>query len=334
MSRIYKKPELLNLISQAIFECNWKVIYLNNEYPFKIKIFNDNDTDSYFVKISIYNMTHGGGKKRAKNEYRIQIKEPKFEKEQGYKTLILGYYDKLQVFAGFDISKHSGAVGYSSSFQIREECLNQASISGFSPCNKENGEVAIAFRPEIFVEYVRNLEQLHRFGEGSPQDFEILKEVTEKELVINEDIIQQVTTKPRQTVIQTISKKQRDNNFRAKILRAYNNRCAFSGIQLKLVEAAHIVPVSYETSTDETSNGIALSAIHHKAYDKGLITFDENYKIMFKESEKVKLKELNLHGGLDKFVSDLRPVVDLPPNKLDKPNIEYVKMANKLRGWN
>lgn len=329
MATIFKKKDLLYFVSQAVFECGWNIIYLNEEHPFKIKIFND--TECHFVKIIIYNITHGGGSKRAANEYRIQIKEPTIEQEAGYKTLILGYYEALQVFAGWDISKHLGSPGYSASFQIREENLERSAISGFSPCDKGNEEIAIAFRPDFFVEYVRSLEALHNFGQ-SQRDFAILDEVTRNEVVPNTETIQQVSA-IRQEILQTISKKQRDNSFRARVLRAYNYRCAFSGIQLKLVDAAHIIPVSYETSTDDTSNGIALSAIHHKAYDKGLITFNEQYKIIFKESETHKLQELNLHGGLEKFLSDLRPIIDVPPAILDRPNVAYITTANKLRGW-
>lgn len=329
MTTIFKKKDLLYFVSQAVFECGWNIIYLADEHPFKIKIFND--TESIFVKIIIHNITHGGGSKRAANEYRIQFKEPTIEYEVGFKTLILGYYDALQVFAGWDISKHIGSPGYSASFQIREENLEKAAINGFSPCDKGNEEIAIAFRPDFFVEYVRNLEKLHAFGQ-SQQDFAILEEVTSAEVFPNTEKIKQASSL-RQDVIQTISKKQRDNSFRARVLRAYNYRCAFSGIQLKLVDAAHIIPVSIDTSTDETSNGIALSAIHHKAYDKGLITFTENYKIVFKESEAHKLKELNLHGGLDKFLAELRPIIDVPPSISDRPNVAYIKMANQLRGW-
>lgn len=330
MAVIFKKKDLLYFVSQAVFECGWNIIYLNDEHPFKVKIFND--VKIYFLKIIIYNVTHGGGNKRASNEYRVQIKEASIDQEAGCKTLILGYHEALQVFAGWDTSKHLGAPGYSASFQIRAENLEQAFISGFSPCDKDNGEIAIAFRPDFFVEYVRNLEALHAFGQ-SKQDFAILEEVTRNEVIPNTEILQQVSA-PRQEVIQTISKRQRDNSFRARVLRAYNYRCAFSGIQLRLVDAAHILPVACENSTDETSNGIALSVIHHQAYDKGLITFNKKYQILFKESEVNKLQELNLHGGLEQFISGLRPILDVPPAISDRPNMAFVQMANQLRGWN
>src|SRR3990172_12907369 len=121
MPTIFKKKDLLYFVSQAVNESGWNIIYLNNRHPFKVKIFSH--TENYFVKIIIYNITHGGGWMRAANEYRIQIKEPQLEQETGYKTLILGYYEALQVFAGFDLSKHIGAPGYSASFQIKVENL-------------------------------------------------------------------------------------------------------------------------------------------------------------------------------------------------------------------
>jgi putative restriction endonuclease len=324
------KKELLYIISQAVFDCGWNIIYLSENHPFKIRIFNEKET--YLVKIIIYNITHGGGSKRSVNEYRIQMKEPNLLQEDGYKTLILGYYSKLSVFAGWDLQKHLGTPGYSSSFQIRGENLEIASISGFSPCNKENEEIAIAFRPDMFVEYIRNLEILHTFGK-SQKDFSILNEITKNEIIQNNELIDQISIPSRQTVLKTISQKQRDNNFRSKILRAYNYRCAFSGMQLKLVEAAHIVPVNYEKSTDETSNGIALSTLYHRAYDKGLVMFDKQYKIVINEKEVDKLHQMNLDGGVDKFRENLRPIIDVPPSISDRPNIEYILLANRLRGW-
>lgn len=329
MATIYRKNDLLYFVSQAVQESGWNIIYLNNEHPFKVKIYNGDE--SYFVKIIIYNISHGGGRRRAANEYRIQLKEPELVPEPPYRTLILGYYGELGVFAGWDFSKHIGRPGYSASFQIKSENLNTASVTGFSPYNKGNNEIAIAFRPDFFVEYVRDLTTLHTFGEVE-RDFEVLNEVTQQEVTPNAETVNEVSA-PRQRTLQTVSRTQRDNSFRARILRAYNYRCAFSGVQLKLVDAAHIVPVSYDGSTDETSNGIALSAIHHKAYDKGLITFNENYEIIVKREEFERLRELNLHGGADQFIAGLRPVIDVPPARNDRPNVHYVTTANQLRGW-
>ena len=329
MATILSKGDLLHAVAQAVNECGWNISYLNDEHPFRVMI--SRGTEFFRAKIIIYNCTHGGGRMRAADEYRIQLKINRLDHERGYKTLILGYYEPLNVFAGWDINKHLGPVGYSASFQIQEENLERASLSGLSPCDKGNGEIAIAFRPDLFVEYALNLEDFHAFGR-SQKDLRILAEVAETEVVPNTAMINEVAAS-RRTALITLSKKLRDNSFRARVLRAYNYRCAFSGMQLRLVDAAHILPVSDSRSTDETSNGIALSSIYHKAYDKGLITFSDKYKIIINEAEIARLRGMNLDGGIQKFRSDIRPIIDVPPAVSDRPNVAYVLAANKVRGW-
>ncbi|HCH3650858.1 TPA: HNH endonuclease [Vibrio parahaemolyticus] len=80
------------------------------------------------------------------------------------------------------------------------------------------------------------------------------------------------------------STKSRDPEFRRKVLRAYNYKCAVCGFDLAMdnvtvgVEAAHIKWKQYFGPCD-ISNGIALCSIHHKAFDRGAITLDSHFKV-------------------------------------------------------
>lgn len=80
------------------------------------------------------------------------------------------------------------------------------------------------------------------------------------------------------------SAKSRDPEFRRKVLRAYNYKCAVCGFDLAMdnvsvgVEAAHIKWKQY-SGPCEVSNGIALCSIHHKALDRGAITLDSHFKV-------------------------------------------------------
>jgi putative restriction endonuclease len=68
--------------------------------------------------------------------------------------------------------------------------------------------------------------------------------------------------------------------FRAAVLASYDYRCALSEIAVpELLNASHIVPwkISVERRADP-SNGLALNALFDRAFDRGLITFDENYR--------------------------------------------------------
>jgi putative restriction endonuclease len=326
---IYKKADLLDIIAQSIQECGWNILYLSATHPFKIRIYRENESET--LKIIIYNLTHGGGYKRPVDEYRIQIKEPKLEEEYGYKTLIIGYWDEIGVFAGFDLKRHLGVPGYSASLQIKEDALQKAQTNGFAVCDKGNKEIAVAFRPDFFVEYVRNLEQLHTFG-NVRRDFEILEHISAKPFEVNEEILQQVSS-PRRSTVQTISRHLRDSGFKHRVLTAYNNKCAICSLQLKLVDAAHILPVSHEKSTDETCNGIALCALHHRAYDLSLVTFDEVYKVHYYRSKLVRLRQIGFDGGMDKFIDALQKNINTPPVKNNRPHKAYVIEANRIRGW-
>jgi len=327
----HNKYDLLNHLTSAISDSGWNVLYLDNidHHPFKLQIYRENE--SYRVLIYIWHLTHGGGKARPKNEYRIQITGVNhFEIIPGIKTLILGWWDEAQIFAGFDVRKHLGTFGFSPSIQIREEALRSAYIHNFSPCDKGNKEVAIAFRPDFILEYIRNLESLHDFGQ-SPSDFEKLTEIAQNPEINDEDIL--ISDKERLSTIVSVRKKIRDTNFRIRVLNAYAFRCATCGIQLKLVEAAHIVPVNHENSTDETRNGLALCALHHKAYDQALITINEDYSVMLNQQQIAKFTQLNLIDGLANFSHALRPIILLPPAVSDRPHTEYIRIANLIRGW-
>ena len=77
-----------------------------------------------------------------------------------------------------------------------------------------------------------------------------------------------------------ITKRKRDSKFREKVLRAYQYRCAICGYSgrigdaLVAVEAAHI-KWHQAGGPDTHPNGIALCSLHHKLYDRGMITTEQ-----------------------------------------------------------
>lgn len=76
--------------------------------------------------------------------------------------------------------------------------------------------------------------------------------------------------------------------FRIRVLSAYSVRCAVCGIErAELLDAAHIIPDSYEHGVPEVSNGLALCKLHHAAYDRNLVGITGGYKIQL--SKRVEL---------------------------------------------
>ncbi len=330
----HKKYDLLDIVVQSVNDCGWSVLYVEDtsNHPFVLNIYRGDER--YLIRIYIWDITPGGTN-RPLDEYRIQITSVrKFERNDGEKTLILGWWKEGEVFAGWDYNEYKNKLyrpKSSDSAQIKEDNLRKALINGFSPHNTKTGAVAIAFRPDFLVNYVQNLEALHAF-DVSKKDFQLLEEISGRPLELNTSLIKQASKK-RQAVLYQVTKKLRDASFTARILNAYGSKCAFSGIQLKLLDAAHILPVSDPKSTDDTANGIALSALHHRAYDAGLIAFDEEYRIITNKTRFEKLKEIGFDGGAEDFLSGLKPIILVPPAISDRPNVNFVRAANRLRGW-
>jgi putative restriction endonuclease len=339
MARISKR-QLLRIVEGSINSSGWNFLHLpaNGEHPARYHIYKGDA--GYRVKIYIWNISHGGGAARAANEYRIQITgipnaagRQEFVSELGGKTLILGWWDDVGVFAGFDYTKHSGELGASPSMQINEETLRAAHLSGFAPHNKGNGELAIAFRPDFIGSYIENLEALHECGE-SPQATHILDEIGDNPDEVDDAEIRREVPPERQYAVISTKKALRDIGFRNRVLNAYGHRCAMCGVQLKLLDAAHILPVFHADSTDETSNGISLCTLHHRAYDKGFVTFDSLYRTHINEQMAAEFRRTSHDGGLDQFRGNLRPLLILPPDRRDRPNPDFVTATNEMRGWN
>lgn len=72
--------------------------------------------------------------------------------------------------------------------------------------------------------------------------------------------------------------------FRMSVLMSYGNACCITGLKNKeLLVASHIKPWSVsniKTERTNPSNGLCLNAMHDKAFDRGLITIDKNYRIV------------------------------------------------------
>jgi putative restriction endonuclease len=338
MARL-RKPELFRVVEQSILDSGWNYLHLTqaNDHPASYQVYRNER--SFRIRIYIWNLSHGGGAQRPADEYRIQITglpeiggSQQFVPEIGGKLAILGWWEDVGVFAGFDYNFHRGPLGRSPSIQIRDDALRAAHANGFAPHNRGNGELAIAFRPNFIGTYFDNLEALHKSGEA-PLEIEVLHELGENPQAVAEEEIEQKVAPERKFAIASTKRALRETDFRERVLAAYGHQCAMCGMQLRLLDAAHILPVNAPGSTDETSNGVALCTLHHRAFDRSLVTFDGEYKTYFDEDQAEEFARTGHQGGLQDFRKALRPLILLPPDKKDRPDGALIKAANLMRGW-
>lgn len=117
---------------------------------------------------------------------------------------------------------------------------------------------------------------------------------------IEDKILKEPSEEYRQEIKKLLEQKNdeeiflRSSLFKREIPKIYNNTCCVSGmridatIAISMVDACHIVPfsVSYD---DTVTNGIALCPNLHRAFDRGLIAIDDDYRVLvsksFKEDE-------------------------------------------------
>jgi putative restriction endonuclease len=117
------------------------------------------------------------------------------------------------------------------------------------------------------------------------------------------DILFDIKDLKGETKLREVKTRVNQNVFRQIVVANYSSKCAITGIDLpELLFASHIVPWSInEEERLNPENGICLSALYDKAFDKGLIAINENYHILI--SDKLKKKK-----EADYFVRYFAPI--------------------------
>ena len=149
--------------------------------------------------------------------------------------------------------------------------LKQRGISGMTHGGKKCGE--------YWNEYTSDRERLLFESENilAQREGTTIEKKYEQEI---RDIPQGITG---ETKIREVKTRVNQNVFRQIVLSNYDNRCALTGIDLsELLVASHIIPWSRnEQERLNPENGICLSSLYDKAFDKGLISFTDNKRVIF-----------------------------------------------------
>ena len=271
-----------------------------------------------------------GGRPSLPDEYRIQmtsVQSPLPVNPDGY-TLILGYEPTRGVFAGYDLGRHRNFTSGSPSVQVRLGTLNNALQTGLAFEEKANGDIVIGVRSDLLLFYTLYADELHRLGEDV-DCLEMVRRASDATEFAYEDLSH--LTQERQMVVQETSRWSRSTRFKRQVLNAYENRCAVTRQQLKLVDAAHILPVKAGTrSIDDVRNGISLSPTYHRAFDNGLIYLDENIVMRLNTNAANELHSQQIAGGIEAFASTLGKV-HLPFDPRQHPDPYFIQLANEFR---
>jgi putative restriction endonuclease len=276
-----------------------------------------------------WTLTHGG-RPSLPDEYRIQmtsVASPLPLSPSG-PTVLVGYEPNLKMFAGFDLARHKTFTEGSPSVQVDIRALHTALRDGLAFDRKSNDEIAVAFRPDQFLNYALNSDDLHKYGKYTAT-FDLLQKASSLQKIEETEIA--ALPADRRRVVSTVSRLSRLANFRQKVTDAYGHRCAVTRLQLRLIDAAHIIPVGAPDSSDEVVNGLALSPTYHRAFDRRLIFLDEHLIMRPNEKAIAELVTLGLDGGLADFKRYLDKSIHLPADRRQWPSKKLIKLANEAR---
>ena len=325
-----RREVITRAIVDAIHESSAVGVYVPDlaAHPRKYLVVRDGKQSSVWAYC--WSLTPGG-RPALPHEYRIQmtsVQSPLHLNPDGY-TLLLGYDPARDVFAGYDISRHSAFTSGSPSVQVDESTLNEALQSGLSFQVKSNDEVVVGVRSDLLLFYCENASELHTLGEDSTYRDTVAR-ASRSEDIPDHELLS--FPQQRQIVVRETARWSRSSSFKKQVLNAYDNRCAVTRRKLRLVDAAHILPVKAGSlSIDHVRNGIALSPTYHRAFDNGLIFLDGDMAMRLNTSAVDDLRLLGLDAGIEGFAEHLGEIY-LPYTPELRPDPYFIQLANEYRG--
>lgn len=150
---------------------------------------------------------------------------------------------------------------------------------------------------DLFLENSDQISEKYELSEPSQSQFEY-------------DLLQGID------YLTTTKARRNQSFFRGMILASYNFKCAVTGIdQKELLVASHILPwASNPTARMDPKNGICLNTLYDKAFDRGLVSFSDDYRLILS-------KKLNT-SAYDYFSEFEGKAIALPDRFIPSP--EYL----------
>tara|TARA_B100001287_G_scaffold18653_1_gene13851 strand:- start:318 stop:1325 length:1008 start_codon:yes stop_codon:yes gene_type:complete len=324
---ILNPSDLKYLLIDSLNQYTNNTYFIDGKNPYRFSI----NKKKYYILIK--NIHESGDGRSNQDECRIQVAKSKSFNpalNEHSNVIILGYFHDERVFTAWnpfmmqERFNKKDTISLYSRFSIQRE----AAATGIANYVDNNNQSVISFKPQYLGLYLENYASIHLFNQ------ENLKNLIEKSDEFNsEDSFNELDYNNKKVTI-THTRYKRDPKFRLAVYNAYKHKCAMCGIQLELVEAAHIIPHSDSRGTDEVSNGICLCKLHHGAYDNSLIYVDEDFNINFNDEKINYLIKMEQDAGIIQLQKLTFEKLKLPNNPIYAPNTNNLKIANQLRGIN
>jgi len=176
---------------------------------------------------------------------------------------------------------------------------------------------------EIFAEFSENLEELSYQAQVIRAK---LEDKSVSDIIDLEEIKDMPAGEYRERTMKT---RVGQYFFRLTVLNSYGNCCCVTGLaKPELLVASHIKPWSVsDEKTERTNpkNGLCLNPIHDKAFDKGFITIDENYRIVISQ----RIKDVEMDSATRKWFMGYENQQIKLPEKF-RPGKDFIQYHNDM----
>lgn len=179
--------------------------------------------------------------------------------------------------------------------QLRERVLEEQKLGvesewmleGMPVSYLRNGYCSAALTQLIeFLVQKSFSETVLRLVEANSADEIALSKVLRVVPLIPKNLVFDANSQDGKERLQTIKTRIGQRAFRDIVLKNYQNRCCLTGIDLPEVNrASHIIGWAERAETRmDPRNGLCLSATYDAAFDRKLITFDDDYRMVLSKT--------------------------------------------------
>ncbi len=252
--------------------------------------------------------------------------------------VVLNLYEKLQ-FGQFH-SKQPVIIEVAARMQRTpgSVAMKLSNLASLDPKLRARGIVGLEgasnLDKEMWEEFQANREALVPASEEAMRKLFNATEQEEVEIIGNVGVaVQPALSPPEGPTSSTaqVTVRRGQQYFRQVVLNAFGGRCGVTGIAVReLLVASHILPwATFPKSRLEPQNGISLSRLHDGAFDHGLITFDENYRLVLSERLRRHLPQSALDANFTLYQGKaLKLALDVPP-----PSQDYLAIHRETWGF-
>ncbi len=196
-------------------------------------------------------------------------------------------------------------------------------IEGIPTSYLQKGYCSAALKSyqEFLIAYDYEQEVLTIFNEHKGDESEVVEKL-DREITYPKFLLEGLDKKQGKEVVRNVRVRVNQDVFRKMMLKIYNESCCITGLNIPEVNrASHIVPwAEFQDERLDPRNGLLLSATYDAAFDKRLISLDDDYRIIIS-------KDISDHYKSDivkeYFHNKRGDKIFLPSSYL--PNREYLK---------